>query len=375
MLPYPLHEIDAAVLQRLVDDQVTERRDLEFKQELPGPKDSDKKEFIKDVTALANTAGGDLLYGVEDKDAVAVGLPGIPTAGLDAAILRLENMIKDNVSPRLDGVRVLPITLLASKCVIIVRIPASLAGPHRAHAGGGFFARHSRGVYEMDVDQVRAAFVHAGSLADRFRELHDRAVRRAQGEDMPFAIGHPPVAVASVMPLSLFSEHRDLAFNSSEALDAPGSFSTSPINLIEGIVRHAQLRDASLPIPSIACTHRLGYIDFSWSLQQLQEAPSHVVFPGRFEQEFFNASIMAQQKLKHLGLEGPWIIMASVYAALNYSLKLDVLGNGSAYRNQAFLGQVQVDRMSAEALLPIISNFWLLFTSIRPHTRALPKTR
>ena len=213
MLPYALHEINAAVLQRLADDQIAERRDLEFKQELPGPKDSDKKEFIKDVTALANTMGGDILYGIEDKDAVAVGVPGIPLAGLDAAILRLENMIKDNVSPRLDGVRVLPVGLTVSACVIMIRIPASLAGPHRAQAGGGFFARHSRGIYEMDVDQVRTAFVQAGSLADRFRQLHDRAGRSAQGVDMPFVIGRAPVAVASILPLSLFSEHRDLSLD------------------------------------------------------------------------------------------------------------------------------------------------------------------
>jgi len=66
MLHKAINTITEADLQRLVDEGRREDVQLEFKQALPGNSDEGKKEFLKDVTAMANSSGGDIIYGVRE---------------------------------------------------------------------------------------------------------------------------------------------------------------------------------------------------------------------------------------------------------------------------------------------------------------------
>src|SRR6266511_1348956 len=87
----PLGQVNAALLESLRENAVAESRQLDYKERLPGERDDDKRELLGDVTALANTAGGDLIYGVrERRDAQgATGEPeaivGLPGVNLDQA--------------------------------------------------------------------------------------------------------------------------------------------------------------------------------------------------------------------------------------------------------------------------------------------------
>jgi hypothetical protein len=62
MIPKSLDEISGNDLDQLVEQSVPESTTLEYKRELPGNSDQDKKEFLADLTALANTQGGDLIF-------------------------------------------------------------------------------------------------------------------------------------------------------------------------------------------------------------------------------------------------------------------------------------------------------------------------
>ena len=71
-------DVTLADIEALAANNVPEGRTLEYKSELPGPKDDDKREFLYDVTSLANTDGGDLIFGVDTKGGVATAVPGAP---------------------------------------------------------------------------------------------------------------------------------------------------------------------------------------------------------------------------------------------------------------------------------------------------------
>ena len=62
----PLDSVTEAHLRALVSAGVAEGREIEFKLELPGGSDADKKEFLADVCSFANAGGGDILYGVKE---------------------------------------------------------------------------------------------------------------------------------------------------------------------------------------------------------------------------------------------------------------------------------------------------------------------
>lgn len=70
MIPRPLQDITRHDLEALVINQVAERRTLEFKRELPGNSESQRKEFLADVTSFANAQGGDLLLASRNPEAL-----------------------------------------------------------------------------------------------------------------------------------------------------------------------------------------------------------------------------------------------------------------------------------------------------------------
>ena len=64
MIAKSFAEIDRADLSALVTNGVAQGRTIEFRQKPPGDTDSEKSGFLADVCSMANTAGGDLIYGV-----------------------------------------------------------------------------------------------------------------------------------------------------------------------------------------------------------------------------------------------------------------------------------------------------------------------
>jgi predicted HTH transcriptional regulator len=147
MIDQPIDAIDEATLQRLVDNQVAEGRDLEFKRELPGGGDEASREFLADVTAFANAQGGDIVYGLDEANGAAASLPGVEVDDPDAAILRLEGKLQTGVDPRLIGVRTKWVPLANERGALVLRIPGSLSAPHRVtfKNGARFYGRNSRG--------------------------------------------------------------------------------------------------------------------------------------------------------------------------------------------------------------------------------------
>jgi predicted HTH transcriptional regulator len=62
-------------LERLVKDGVKESLTLDYKQSLALSKEDRKKdELCKDVTAFANSAGGQLIFGIEEDKQVPIGV-------------------------------------------------------------------------------------------------------------------------------------------------------------------------------------------------------------------------------------------------------------------------------------------------------------
>jgi hypothetical protein len=171
-----------------VENRVSESRTLEYKQVLPGSADDDRREFLADVSALANTLGGDILYGiVEERGAggkttgIPESAPGILITG-DTELRRLEEMIRDGIDPRVPTVSVQPIPGFINGTVVLLRIGRSWQRPHMVTFKNysRFFARAASGKYQLDVHQIRDAFVAAASLRDRlqtFRLERLQAVR------------------------------------------------------------------------------------------------------------------------------------------------------------------------------------------------------
>jgi predicted HTH transcriptional regulator len=84
----PLKEIAEQDIQNLVDDQIEESAHLDYKREVTFSP-SGKKELAKDISAFANSGGGVILYGIEEKkDEHGIPVPVSPIHGIESSIDR-----------------------------------------------------------------------------------------------------------------------------------------------------------------------------------------------------------------------------------------------------------------------------------------------
>jgi predicted HTH transcriptional regulator len=151
----PLEQVDERHLQSLIDNAVREGRDLEYKREIISGNDESRRELLKGVVALANAAGGDLIFGMAEQQGEAASLHGIITTPGDNEIRRLSEIIQSSVEPRLIGVRMHPVNLSGGGYALVVRVPQSWQPPHRTNfkCWTKYFARNSAGAYEL-TDRV-----------------------------------------------------------------------------------------------------------------------------------------------------------------------------------------------------------------------------
>lgn len=159
-----LEDITEADLQYLIDEERIEKKVLEYKSVLPGNSDSDKKEFLADVSSFTNAIGGDIIYGVIEnrKSGKPEKLEGIEIENVDQEILRLDHIIRDGIEPNIpsSALNIKEIQLNNLKYILIIRINRSWINPHRVSykAWDRFYTRSTNGKYRFDVQELRAAF-------------------------------------------------------------------------------------------------------------------------------------------------------------------------------------------------------------------------
>jgi hypothetical protein len=219
-LTKPVHELAEADLQELISNGVTERQNIDYKEALTGTNDDAKREFLADISSFANTAGGHLVYGISEAGGIPTGLPGVVITDFDAEKLRLENLMRDGMSPRISGIEISEQILLASgTSAFLIRIPRSLVSPHMVSFRGlsKVFARNSAGKYQLDVAQLRGAFAFSTSLTEKLRDFRaDRITKIAAGMT-PVKLIARPVVVLHMVPLTGFETAQ--TFSATELTD------------------------------------------------------------------------------------------------------------------------------------------------------------
>lgn len=204
-----LDQITLDDMERLVTNGVAESRTLEYKETLPGGTDNDKREFLADVSAFANAIGGDILYGAResrDESGKATGIPdaitGVEVTNLDQAIQRLENILRDGLGPRTQGVRFQAIGSFERGPVLVMRIPRSWAAPHMVtfQQSGRFFTRHSTGKHQLDINELRDAFLNSRSVSERAEDFRTARLGRLIGGGAPVPLSSEKLLCVHAIP-------------------------------------------------------------------------------------------------------------------------------------------------------------------------------
>jgi hypothetical protein len=199
-----LEEITEDDLRRLIVDGVEENRHLEYKRELPGTSEGDKREFVRDVVSFANSAGGHVIFGIDASKGVAKEFAPIPEEKIDEATLRLESIIRTSIEPVIQALKIRSLKLGTGR-VLIIEIPRGLFGLHMIKNRGAFVVRTSAGKADLDVNEVRAAFVGAEAAAQRLSEFRADRTAKILNRDIPWSLSRGPILTIHLLPLAGFS--------------------------------------------------------------------------------------------------------------------------------------------------------------------------
>lgn len=132
-----------ADLEALIAEGERESLTLEFK--AGGAIANEKKgEIGKDVSAMANAAGGQIIYGIKEQNHVAAEIQPINVRRFNHEWL--EKVIRNNISPPVEGISIKMIDVgpEASDVAFVVSIPpATMLAPHQAKGDLKYYRRHN----------------------------------------------------------------------------------------------------------------------------------------------------------------------------------------------------------------------------------------
>src|SRR5208337_3128842 len=132
-------------LQRLIDEGLPESLTLDYKASPALNKNNDgRAELVKDVTAFANSAGGQIVYGVHER----AGVPQALDLGVDSDAIApewIEQIIDTNTSPRIQGLKITKIVLTPERpnmvAYVIIVPPATAFAPHQNSIDKKYYRR------------------------------------------------------------------------------------------------------------------------------------------------------------------------------------------------------------------------------------------
>lgn len=116
-----------------------------------------REELSKDVSSFANSAGGKIIYGVAEKP---LRLDPLDRERFSAE--RLEQLINNNIAPRIPDIRIHPIPIEGEKILYVVEIPQGKTA-HQA-ADLRYYRRYERTIQAMEDHEIRDVMARSSGI-------------------------------------------------------------------------------------------------------------------------------------------------------------------------------------------------------------------
>ena len=192
-------------IHSLKENEISEGKTLDYKLKISLDTKEEKREFLADVVSFANTIGGDLIIGISEKNGVAEDICGFSCDDIDEFKQKMDNLIRDAISPRLSAISIKDIKLKNDKYIIVIRINKSWNSPHMVDSNNKFYGRNSSGKYPLDITEIRHAFINSGNDLKKYNEfLCDKIANIVGGFVNNLPLCSIPYFTIHMIPLNIF---------------------------------------------------------------------------------------------------------------------------------------------------------------------------
>ena len=144
-------------LELLCKNNAEESSDLEFKESMSlSNNDGAKKELCKDVSGMANAAGGNIIYGIVEN---SVGVADHIDSGSSPFSISSEwinQVLTSGIEPKVPDVEIASILLSNGNKVFVISIPQSTTfAPHQVKNDKKYYRRTDKRVEPMQDYEIR----------------------------------------------------------------------------------------------------------------------------------------------------------------------------------------------------------------------------
>ena len=343
----PINDISEDDLYALVNGQELEQKTLEYKSKLSIGTDGERKELLCDVSSFANAIGGCLVYGIAESKGSATGVIGLDEIDPDNKILQLTQIIHEGIQPRITGLAIRPIKLQNGRYVIIIRVPQSYSGPHMVTLKGSsrFCARHSNGRYNLDVQEIRQAFLLSATVGERIRDFRLERVARVGADETPLPLYNGKTKlIVHILPFTSFSTNQavDIVNLGSRFNKFFQNVSDRRYN-IDGAVFYVEYKDGMAR--KYYQVFRNGAVEFveGHLFSSFDEKP--ILASSNVEQAILLTCYSAFSYLKSFGIEPPVFISVTLTGVKGAILATRKRPLGTAFfdRDMILIPEIQMD--------------------------------
>lgn len=307
-----INELD---LLELIAGQVPEGIRLDYKAKTYGGKDDDKKELLKDVTALANTHGGHLILGIEEEDANAKSIVSATDGSIDAELQRLEQIIRSSTEPSLVNFRTKAIPLSSGGSAILIRIPQSWTPPHRVtfRNWNRYFRRNSTGVHEASMEELRIMFTQSTTAMEIANQFRDDRLSLLVNENGAASLGDKGNLLIHIIPIAAIQNNDSVDLNRAHRVHTDfrpiGAIGMTPMFNIDGMINTYNLPEES----SYAQLFRNGCVELlKTNIFKVHEG-NKLIPSGYFENQIMTSFPSVITGLRKLDIPLPYLILTTLH--------------------------------------------------------------
>lgn len=327
-------------LKTLILNKKQEDTFLDFKRDMYGKSDGDKKELLKDVSAFANGSGGEIIIGIEeDNFSQAKSLYGFESSNIAVDKNRIEQIIMNGLEPKLDTFKVRYIHLVDNRYIMIIRIEHSNLYPHMVsyQRFNKFYMRKSDKNILLDVYELRNLFLKSENFMQEIRKYNqDKIDEIVSGNTIVPTIKGPKILV-NFIPFDAFTRRNFIELAKAEI---KLNFPEQRINF-DGLLAY-QMNDKG--INSYCQVYRNGIIEFLSSSSKVfdevdnpfnivnkpEDSKMKVIYGGKTGYEYYliRKSYEMLKILRKFRVSLPVYVFVSIIDAKGYRiLYYDSAGN------------------------------------------------
>lgn len=371
-------EINALDIKQLIDNEVGEQLTLDYKRDIPDLSHRElKREFLWDVVSFANSSGGDIIFGLQDKreHGKATGRPeffGVTVENEDELKKKWHSIIGDGIEPRIPGIDMKYIRYDSSG-VFIIRIPKSWAAPHMVTATVRpvFYGRNSSGKHPLAINEISALFIDASGFSEKIRDFRNYRLAQIIADDTPVKLAKGPRIVVHILPIQSFrSSPLTIDFKSltkgyeyEDIRPIFWPFQRERINL-EGLLSQA-VSDTDGVVPAYTQIYRDGRVEAveSGLLQRSLGKPHQILFLST-EPEMVKAVDRALSIYKKNKIQPPVIVYAALLDVKGMTIHPQEPNHGTSHpidRDHVLSPEVVISRFDGdldELMRPIFDCIW-----------------